>query len=89
MDSFSSTPAWIKPTESQKKQKLSAILELLKQKAKCPPVKFVVDVGTIENILDFFKGRSVHVIFYVKNQTQLQIPPSHWLKVVMMMTWQL
>jgi hypothetical protein len=74
--SFSSTR---KPSESQKKQKLSAILELLKQKAKCPPVKFVVDVdniGTIENILDFFKGRSVHVIFYVKNQTQLQIPPA-------------
>jgi hypothetical protein len=36
----------------------------------------VNNVGAIENILDIFKRRSVHVIFYVKNQTQLKIPPS-------------
>jgi hypothetical protein len=74
-DALSPTPK--KPTESQKRQKLAALLELLKQKAKDPPVKFVVDVdnvGTIENVLEFFKDRDVYVIFYVKNQLNLTIP---------------
>ena len=77
--SSSSSSARSKPTESQKKQKVSTLLELLKQKAKQPPVKFVVDVdnvGAIENILKFFQDRDVHVTFYVKNQLHLQLPPS-------------
>ncbi len=36
----------------------------------------VDNVCAIENILNFFQVRNVHVTFYVKNQIHLQIPSS-------------
>jgi hypothetical protein len=54
------------------------MIQLLEEKAKRPPIRFVVDVDNIgaidENICQFFKGYDVHVTFFVKNQTGLGIP---------------
>jgi len=66
-----------KPSESTKRQRVSSMIQLIEEKAKRPPIRFVVDVdniGAVENICQFFKGYDVHVTFFVKNQTGLGIP---------------